>query len=62
MILHLIIIFFYNSFRFTGYQYGNNAFRKRSLEYVGPILKMLSAAYDKYGPKPKSIKTEPEKQ
>ncbi|KAL1464883.1 hypothetical protein WDU94_004491 [Cyamophila willieti] len=27
-------------------------YQKRSLEYVGPILKMLNAAYDKYGPKP----------
>ncbi|PSN32991.1 hypothetical protein C0J52_21123 [Blattella germanica] len=28
--------------------YSNTAFQKRSLEYVGPILKALSAAYDKY--------------
>ncbi|XP_069686127.1 uncharacterized protein [Periplaneta americana] len=28
--------------------YASNAFQKRSLEYVGPILKALSAAYDKY--------------
>ncbi|KAJ9597691.1 hypothetical protein L9F63_011457 [Diploptera punctata] len=28
--------------------YGNTAFQKRSLEYVGPILKALSTAYDKY--------------
>ncbi|PNF29195.1 hypothetical protein B7P43_G10786 [Cryptotermes secundus] len=28
--------------------YATNNFQKRSLEYVGPILKALSAAYDKY--------------
>ncbi|KAK6617968.1 hypothetical protein RUM43_012315 [Polyplax serrata] len=37
---------------FNGYQYNGSPYKKRSLEYVGPILKMLSAAYEKYGPKP----------
>ena len=38
-------------FRYGNYQYNGNPYKKRSLEYVGPILKMLTAAYDKYGPK-----------
>ncbi|XP_047005001.1 uncharacterized protein LOC124623558 isoform X1 [Schistocerca americana] len=28
--------------------YSSSAYQKRSLEYVGPILKALSAAYEKY--------------
>ncbi|XP_014293271.1 uncharacterized protein [Halyomorpha halys] len=35
---------------YTGYQQGtyNPAYQKRSLEYIGPILKALGNAYDKY--------------
>ncbi|EEB18231.1 hypothetical protein Phum_PHUM506450 [Pediculus humanus corporis] len=41
----------YDTQGYGNYQYNGNPYKKRSLEYVGPILKMLTAAYDKYGPK-----------
>ncbi|XP_046409149.1 uncharacterized protein LOC124174057 isoform X2 [Ischnura elegans] len=30
------------------YQHEGNSFNKRSLEYVGPVLRSLASAYDKY--------------
>ncbi|XP_039297853.1 uncharacterized protein LOC111056946 [Nilaparvata lugens] len=41
-----------NDAAYAGYgqaMYSPSSYQKRSIEYIGPILKALSSAYDKYG-------------